>query len=334
MKTRDMSGDLTMQLTADQKTKLAMIKNPQQREMLLDAIRQGMEIPEYAWQPLPADLNMDEMFAQMSEVTEEIADESGADARDLESASVQDFHLEQIALQAQKTATAATHFLCEPISLDEPIESPTGKVELLRWGIFNPNGPTACELSLETAASIDSTLLAFHAFHPFSPSAFVYGLLSAEVISNRAAMLRCLSALFSQNGSADAPMFLSAPTHVIVPDDSPLSTADARGLFESALADASSEDLRESYDLIKRHWCEPWQRAAEERDRAYATAFARLRKGSSVEERKKPQLSKGEVFAQWWQSVTDADHIAAEMREMPAAWHGAIAQIRGNFVSK
>jgi hypothetical protein len=40
-----------MQLTAEQKTKLAMIKNPQQREMLLDAIRQGMEIPEYAWQP-------------------------------------------------------------------------------------------------------------------------------------------------------------------------------------------------------------------------------------------------------------------------------------------
>ncbi len=322
-----------MQLTADQKTKLAMIKNPQQREMLLDSIRQGMEIPEYAWQPFPADLDMDEMFAQMSEVTEEIADESGMDASDLESAFVQDFHLEQIALQAQKTATAETDFLCDPVSLDEPIESPSGRIELLRWGIFNPNGPTACELTLETVESIDSGLLAFHAFHPFSPSAFVYGLFPAKVVSNHASLLQCVSALFTKNGNADAPLFLTAPTHVIVPDDSPLKAGDARDLFESALADETSEDLRDSCDLMKRHWCEPWQRATEERDRAYAVAFARLRKESPAENPRKTQVSNREVFAEWWNSVTHPDHVAAELCEMPAAWHGAIAKMRGDFDS-
>lgn len=228
-----------MTLNAEQKAKLASITNAQQREMLLDAIRQEMEIPEYAWEPFPADLDMNKIFAQMAEVTEEVADEAGMDASEVESAFVEDFQLEQIALQAQRTATAESAFLCEPISLDEPIESPTGRIELLRWGIFNPNGPTACELSLESVDSLDSALLTLHAFHPFSPPAFVYGVFPAAVVSNHADLLKCVGALFTKNGNADAPLILGAPTHVIVPGDSPLKAGDARALFESALGAAT-----------------------------------------------------------------------------------------------
>ena len=323
-----------MKLNAEQKAKLASITNAQQREMLLDAIRQGMEIPEYAWEPFPADLDMNEIFAQMAEVTEEVADEAGMDASEVESAFVEDFQLEQIALQAQRTATAESALLCEPIALDEPIESPTGRIELLRWGIFNPNGPTACEFSLESVESLDSALLTLHAFHPFSPSAFVYGVFPTAVVSNHADLLKCVSALFTKNGNADAPLFLSAPTHVIVPDDSPLRAGDARALFEAALADELSEDLRYSCDLIRRHWCEPWERATEERDRAYAAAFASLRKESPTEEGRKALSSSRNAFAEWWSAVTHPEHVAAELREMPAAWHGAIAQLRGDFDSQ
>lgn len=323
-----------MKLNAEQKAKLASITNPQQREMLLDAIRQRMEIPEYAWEPFPADLDMNEMFAQMAEVTEGIADEAGVDVSEVESAFAEDFQLEQLALQAQKMASAESAFLCEPIALDEPIESPSGRTELLRWGIFNPNGPTACEFSLENVASNDSALITLHALHPFSPSAFVYGLLPAAVVSNHADLLKCVGALFAKNGNADAPLFLSAPTHVIVPDDSPLSAGDARALFESAIADELSEDLRDSCESIRRHWCEPWRRATEERDRAYAAAFANLRKESPAKEARKAQSSNRKVFADWWNAVTHPDHVAAEVREMPAAWVGAIARLRGDFDSQ
>jgi hypothetical protein len=90
-----------MKLTADQQAKLARIVNEQQREQLLNAIEQGFAIPDYAWEPLPADLDLAKMFGQMSEILEQVANEANVSVDDLHSAAFQEFHQEQMSLRAR-----------------------------------------------------------------------------------------------------------------------------------------------------------------------------------------------------------------------------------------
>lgn len=325
-----------MQLTDDQKAKLALITNPQQREMLLEAIREGYEPPEVAWEPLPADLDMVEMFGQMDELLDDVADEIGASKDDFESSCVQEFHLEQLGLCARKTATKKSEFLCDPITLNEPIEPQGGSVKLVCWGYFNPMGPTACELSLEPVESLDAALLVLHSFHPFAPWAGVYGLVPNDFFSNRDLILRSLSTLFGNRGSDELSLVAGPPSHVVVPEESPLSQAEVSRMFAAALSDTSAEDLRQACELMRRYWCKPWDRASEEQQLAFSDALASRPQESSSEEAAPEQESSSSsaLFSDWWNLVTDRDHVAAEIREMSAAWEGAIAFRRGDFRSQ
>lgn len=319
-----------MKLTADQQAKLARIVNEQQREQLLDAIDQGLEIPDYAWEPLPADMDLAKMSGQMSEILEELANEAHVSVDELRSAEFQEFDLEQKVLRAQNTATAASHFLCVPFALDEPIDSQDQSIRLLSWGYFNPKGPTVCELVLEVLASPDSVLLVIYRFHPFVPSGAVYGCFPAKVASDRTTIVKSLGALFSTNGSDEERLLGGPPSYVFVPEESPLSLSDIRPMFASILADTSFSDLGRSCDLIKRHWCSPWNRASEELQNALSSAIAGSRTKSSKAIPQARQTSMDAVFAQWWTLVTDSDHVAAEMGEIPAAWIGAKTHALGH----
>lgn len=320
-----------MKLTADQQAKLELIQNLEQRDMLLDAIRRGLEIPEYAWQPLPANLKMGELFAQMSEGFNEVAGESGVSVDDVNSAMAHEFDLEQFALRAQKTAPAATHFLCDPIELDSPIESSGGCMRLFCWGYFNPMGPTACELTLEIVESTGAFLIVIHSLHPFFPSGTIYGCLPAEIMSKPNEVLECLRILFSKNVDGETRFLGDLPSYVDIPDDSPLSTSHVAVMFSAGFADTSAEEFRESCELMHRYWCKPWERASEERRRAYSDAVARRQQDRPEVATEVHQSFDREVFDQWWTLVTNPEHVKAELREMPAAWMGAIAHQRGKF---
>ena len=94
-------------MTADQQARLELIENPEQRDMLLIAIRQGLEIPEFAWQPFPADLQMGDLFSQMSKILDDVAEESSVSVDDLHAAMAHEVVLEQRALRARNIATEA-----------------------------------------------------------------------------------------------------------------------------------------------------------------------------------------------------------------------------------
>lgn len=276
---------------------------------------------------------MGELFAQMSESLNEVAEESGVSVDDVNSAIAHEFDLEQFALLAQETATAPTHFLCDPIALDSPIESPSGCMRLFCWGYFNPMGPTACELTLEIVESTSAALIVLHSLHPFAPSGTICGCLPAEIMSNPNEVLKCLGMLFSRNVGGETSVLGGLPSYVDIPDDSPLSTAHAAVMFAAALADTSAEEFRKSCELMQRYWCKPWERASEERRRALSDAVARRQQDRTEDATEVHQFSDSGVFDRWWTLVTDPEHVEAELQEMPAAWVGAIAYQRGEFDS-
>ena len=64
-------------LTPEQEQKLKQIVNPSQRASLLDAIACGEDIPEYAWAPLPADFDSENLLASLQNSIQEEAARRG-----------------------------------------------------------------------------------------------------------------------------------------------------------------------------------------------------------------------------------------------------------------
>ncbi len=157
--------------TGEQAARLKHITNAQQRAALLKAIADGDAIPEYAWEPIPEELDPVAMVLALQPIV-------------------------TCAETLRATATAASHYLSDAIECPALASAPVFS-ELLAWGYFNPFGPTTCSLFLVDVPTADEQIIFFRWLNPFATGATAYGLVPNTVAGNPQQLASVLERLFA-----------------------------------------------------------------------------------------------------------------------------------------
>jgi hypothetical protein len=197
---------------------------------------------------------------------------------------------------------------------------------LLMWGIFNPYGPTICTVGRLRTEDETVQLLLYRMLNPFLQQTLVTGTLvgddidSLEVIGRRLVELFAQSHLATVDGDAVQLIAESAPSFVLatVPDLEPW-------LRRCCMVSASLRqiDLRAATDLIQRHPGRPWDRASGQRDALFAQ-LGQGREAVATPSAPSADPASDSVVTRWYETVAEAQHVAAELACLPGAWSGAI----------
>jgi hypothetical protein len=232
--------------------------------------------------------------------------------------------IETIAARARRTATEASAYLCTPMGDCEALAAVPHFAPLIEWGIFNPLGPTMCSLVLVPGHGSREQLLLFRVLSPFTTSGIVFGLIPDTLSKDPGRMYRTLEHLFTRNGSDEFPLIPSLPTYFPAIPESPLSMPQVKSLvFLAAQYATDQTSVSTLTDRIERCWCNPWERTRMEFDDALRSV--RLESASPM---RQSQPTPDE-WERWWALVSDKDHVASEVSQMPAAWQGSIGSHRG-----
>jgi hypothetical protein len=302
-------------LTNEQRARLDRIVNPQQRQALLESIANGEDIPDYAWTPIPEDLDPRALVAGIRDEFKEWS------ARRIKQELVE-------AADALRPHTTA-----DPSYLASPRECPmatmaTRFVPLMGWGIFNPFGPTVSYLALIEVPDRDEQLLLQRMQHPMTEDAVVVGLLPTALAASATGLLPTLHRLFGANGTPEHPLVGgSLPTHVVLPPGSPLVVDQVKELFwlvASRVSDGA--DLDAATAELLRHKGSPWERTSQAvraaLERVGHTRAKENEPGSNQDPVASARPSR-EQFARWWAAATDPEHVRSELEALPSAWEGA-----------
>ena len=251
--------------------------------------------------------SFDEVVEQRKELVEKaldkLSDEAGLDLDSLEKleaeGEVSDFYFE-------KTSDMLGIF-GEPVELPDSFFEQLSQYPLFQYGIFNPMGPSWNLLTLSQHPRHNHLLLCNRMLNPFAQ----FNLALAGFDKNEEFDLpKLLESVFKQNGTEDKPLLKSAPTWVVIPSGESDSLADAAfsGLFQTL----GAEPLRSGLHYLREYPGQPWERAAAEMESA-------LKEQLDMESREKfPD------FDEWWEIVTDENHLQTEVKNMIPAWNGAI----------
>jgi hypothetical protein len=259
--------------------------------------------------------------------------------------------LSEIADGIRDDARRAGGLLDEPLSgLKELLDSDDLILSrLLVWGIFNPFGPTIGALSSFRLDS-DEFVLTLQIDNPFAEEGSVLGLVPGE---ESAVPLSVLERLFGSAGPEGHPLFASLPSHLIHNDNMPedmgtnaptLGAEECRELMWIATTalGVTDRELQHTVELLRQFPLDPWGRAGRERDEALTSpetvrlleAIRRLNAGlpadeAPVEAEDEPAAERS-TFDEWFDLVTDPEHVRVETREMPVAWAGALRFVAGS----
>jgi hypothetical protein len=206
-----------------------------------------------------------------------------------------------------------------------------GKVRgmpVLSWMYFNPLGPTSCGLFYVTVPQSQDLILAFNSLNPFEKNWTAYllvpGPLSPEVL------FASLGALFEANGHRTAPLFSSLPTSVFhadnwfLPVQEPLLKGpEARGLFRLVAPSISDLDFETTNEFLRQYKGNPWERTAAELQEGLLQSLVRT-------DQTKPKFDAA-LFEEWFDLVTDPEHVRSERSNFQAAWHGAVENAQGKY---
>jgi hypothetical protein len=236
-----------------------------------------------------------------------------------------------------ETTSAADNWLTPAIPAQSGI-SPDASEILVWWGWFNPMGPTSCALRLVPVATEYSAIL-LELRHPFVPEQVVFGIGPRDYWEDPRQRAASLRSLFSTNGPPNRLLIPSIPSHVIASasPNAPVTFVEQRELFR-IVTKRIDGDFERANELLQEFWCRPWDRAGAEFEdilAQYGQAARLMQVGDlgrarNLVNRIGEELSGGpsrseDAFEEWWELVTDADHLQAELSQMPEAWNGAIA---------
>lgn len=306
--------------SSEQLERLSQITNEARREALLQAIQTGEEIPDYAWNPIPEDVDPQSVLLSIVQYV------------------VDTFRtgLNACAEKARLSADPSSHYLCDAFDAAEVsrflvVTFQSGHtdgmyLQLMRWGYFNPFGPTTVTINL-SPVSAKENLLTMQVDHPFRSQAIVYGLLPGKRELDPALRL-----LFERNGSRDWPLFIDFPSHVVEVSGAPVSIDQVKELVFAAVQSIDASELDAWCELLQRHRGKPWDRAGIEVQRALSRpevtkALADIKAGYSsmpASEPTPPVRVTRSQFERWWELVTDRRHVKVEVSEMGKAWNEAL----------
>jgi hypothetical protein len=280
-------------LNSEQTAQLAKVGNPLQRTLLLQAIEAGMEVPAYAWVPVPADVTDQQEFIQYS-------------------IRIQgEFEIKDCADQMRAQATLASLYLCPAVQMGLEMARISRFTPLSQWGIFNPMGPTIAMLGLALVPAFTDSLLVTYFLNPFNAWTTVYGLLPEEVSGNEEKLLAVLQPLFEQNGADGHPLFVCLPHYMSLLAPSSNIDEQMKRLVFLASGRAKIGNLDATCDLLEKFKGDPWGRVTAEAQ--VATQETEVCSGPTSTQ-----------FDRWWSIVTNNEQIEGEIHNMPSAWEGAI----------
>jgi len=239
--------------------------------------------------------------------------------------------LKALAAEVERSAAGDTG-LCEPIEaawLAEHIGAADTHLFALRW--FNPFGPTHLEFVLKAVPGRYEALLVANQRHPFTPEAWVLGLLEPSQCDDADKLLTVFRELARRRRGKAGSIVKSCPTLALLPKGGMLGWPALKDVVRAILDGIDARDLEQAISYTHRFRGQPWERATAE----HADVFARFAPHFEVNGAP-PAPARGgpisdELFDRWWAAITDPVHAEAEMTEFPRAWDGAIRFRRGEF---
>jgi hypothetical protein len=317
--------------TAHEKELLAKIVNPKQKAALLAAIEQGEEIPTFAWHPLPAGLDLDEVvadagFREAAGAMHEAAEEAGVSPGEM-IGQIDSGWLVTDFIESIKDSKRDERGLLEsPVSGYEALWDSDASTMLFQWIYFNPMGPTINELNLYEDSLKNRWVLGVSHLHPLDRDVTALAVFADETVRSADRILAVLTELFRRDDVGEAgPIITSLPTSVIVGDESPLQEEHVRTLFEMVAGALKIDDLDETCRMLEEHKGDPWERTAQELHQAVSKIVEKRLGTRSGESGADPLIH----FGRWWSLVTDPEHADSELENLPAAFEGAIRMQRG-----
>jgi len=223
--------------------------------------------------------------------------------------------------------------LCGPYPDCDFVASSEEHILLASWGFFNPMGPTFESLCLSRIPVEGSYFIFLKLSHLFCSESTVYALMPE---SHDVGLLKStLERIFAENGG-EAPIFRDAPSFIFLPQEPIIDEPTLMNFFYLALKKADITGLDQSCLSLKKYWCNPWKRSADERDAGFEILTRTMnqtykkRNCDTVDEKALDKFGENHampinrnLFHEWWSLVTNPQHIRSEISELPKAWQGA-----------
>jgi hypothetical protein len=214
---------------------------------------------------------------------------------------------------------------CTPFPAAPFLDAAKEIVPLLSCGIFNPFGPTLETILLARPTAEADWLVVDVQSNPFAPTEMTgRGWQPAAVDP---AQLGALLAAVEAAHTGEAGFLLTQSTYVVVPPGAQVGAAAWKEVFRRALIREGVTWPRAVCRSIRANWCKPWDRAQAELTAALGAKAKGRRPIPKSRESDAPMTAA--EFEDWWQLIAHPDHIAHEVKELPAAWQGALEQAPG-----
>src|SRR5271157_3672938 len=193
---------------------------------------------------------------------------------------------------------------------------------LVGWMHFNPLGPTASSLFYVPIPETEEGLLMFRSDNPFDRQQAAFGVMPHDVAAEQIGRFAFI--LFTTNGHESCPLFGTLPTSIAHEgnwrEDGRAPTFNeqlTRTLFKGAAHAVWPADMAATCEFLRRYKGEPWKRTAAEFDDGLLSVLIR-------QDGEQNAGFNEELFGEWFELVTDAEHLQSERSNFPAAWQGAI----------
>jgi hypothetical protein len=193
---------------------------------------------------------------------------------------------------------------------------------LVGWMHFNPLGPTMSALFHVPVPEAKEALLTFRFDNPFEHQHAAFGVMPGDVTAAQIGTFALM--LFTANGHDSCPLFGSLPTSIshkgnwygeaLAPK---FDREITQRLFKAAAHTVWPPDISATCELYRRYKGDPWERTAAEFD-------AGLRAASTVQAGEENAGFDEALFDEWFELVTDPEHVRSERAAFSAAWQGAI----------
>jgi len=239
--------------------------------------------------------------------------------------------LKRCAAELKQRISSSEHRKGDP--LPDPVVGcdALGKVEgvpVVSWMYFNPFGPTLCSVFFVPVPDTEDSILSFNSLNPFQKNWVAYLLVRSS--PSPKTVIGAVGALFASNGHGMAPLFSSLPTSVFhsenwfLPAEKPLLNASqVRGLFRLVAQQLHDIDFPTINNYLRQYRGDPWERTAAELQEGLLQSVIRM-------DQPKANFEEG-LFEEWFDLVTDPEHVRSEQRNFQAAWQGAIENAQGKY---
>jgi hypothetical protein len=227
-------------------------------------------------------------------------------------------------IAAKEQTGTASDYLTAPLIDCETGNSPG--YPLINWVNFNPFCPTVALLWYIPVPGTNEGLLKLHVDSPFNAERLAFGLVPED---NELKLLKeaCVC-LFAANGHESLRLIRSPPTSVLhgqnwpADADPPLFDRElSRLLFKKVAASVWPDNMLATCDFMRRYK-DPWVRFLEECNGDLSRAFGRVEGGRGDFDAAR--------FEQWFDLVSDPEHVKAEQSNFGLAWAYAIDSARNH----